>query len=91
MHRALIDSGKVAGSTPAFPPKLLERNDMTESTPLLTRMREMGIGDKVTVGIDLYGYNTVRRYACDLGLFLDRRYSTHLDRANRTYTITRVS
>ena len=91
MHRALIDSGKVAGSTPAFPPKLLDRNDMTESTPLLTRMREMGIGDKVTVGIDLYGYNTVRRYATDMSFTLARKFRSHLDRKSRTYTITRVS
>jgi hypothetical protein len=64
---------------------------MATDTPLLTRLREMNIGDKVTVSIDTYGYNTVRRYACDLGVFLDRRYSTHVNRADRTYTVTRLS
>ena len=41
--------------------------------------------------IDEYGYNTIRRYACDLGLYLDRQYSTHVNRAERTYTVTRKS
>lgn len=64
---------------------------MTTNAPLLTRLREMNIGDRVTVSIDEYGYNTVRRYACDLGTYLDRRYSTHVDRTDRTYTVTRLS
>ena len=51
----------------------------------------MNIGDRVTVSIDEYGYNTVRRYACDLGTYLDRRYSTHVNRTDRTYTVTRLS
>lgn len=64
---------------------------MTNETPLLTRVREMNVGDKITVPIEAYGHNTVRRYACDWGLYLGRKYSTHVDRINRTYTITRLS
>lgn len=54
-------------------------------------MREMAAGEAITVSIDEYGYNTIRRYACDLGLYLDRQYSTHVNRAERTYTVTRKS
>lgn len=68
----------------------MEKSEMN-TTPLLTRVREMNVGDSITVGIDDYGHNTVRRYACDWGLYLDRKYSTHVDRAARTYTITRLS
>jgi hypothetical protein len=60
-------------------------------TSLLNRIRELAVGDSVTVNVDEYGYNTVRRYASDCGLYLDRIYSTHLDRVNRTYTVTRKS
>ena len=91
MHRALIDSGKVAGSTPAFPPKLLERNDMTDNTPLLSRIRTMEVGDEITVSVDAYAYGTVRRYATDMSFTLARKFRSHLDRKSRTYTITRLS
>lgn len=51
----------------------------------------MNVGDRIEVSVDSYGYNTVRRYATDCGYMLERVYSTHLDRVNRTYTIIRHS
>lgn len=48
-------------------------------------------GAKLTVGIEEYSWNTLRRYACDWGLLYQRVYSVHVDRATRTYTITRKS
>jgi len=48
-------------------------------------------GDCLTVGIEDYSWNTIRRYACDWGLLYQRNYSVHLDRNTRTYTITRNS
>ena len=63
----------------------------TENTPLLTRVRAMNVGDKITGRIEDYSYGTVRRYACDMSYTLERNYSAHLNRANRTYTIVRNS
>lgn len=64
---------------------------MATTESLLTRVREMEVGDQITVPVSAYGYNTVRRYASDCGLYMERSYSTHLDRETRTFTIIRNS
>lgn len=51
----------------------------------------MEIGDKIVVPVDAYAYGTVRRYATDMSFALDRKFASHLDRASRTYIITRLS
>jgi hypothetical protein len=51
----------------------------------------MEIGDKIVVPVDAYAYGTVRRYATDMSFALDRKFASHLDRANRIYVITRLS
>lgn len=61
------------------------------SNTLLPRVKQMAVGDVLVVRVEDYAYNTVRRYACDLGLTLQRKYSVKLDRAARTYTVTRHS
>lgn len=58
---------------------------------LYTKVKTMEVGAVITVPVDGYSYNTVRRYASDFGLTFDRKYTCHLDRATRTYIITRVS
>lgn len=62
-----------------------------ERTGLYTKIKDMEVGAVVVVSVDDYSYNTVRRYASDFGLVFDRRYTCHVDRATRTYTITRKS
>ena len=47
-------------------------------------------GESITVPISEVGYTTVRSYASDLGFIYNRRYSAHRNRAERTYTITRI-
>lgn len=64
---------------------------MDTHTPLLTQVRTMNIGDKLIVPVDAYAYGTVRRYVTDMSFTLDRKFTSHLDRATRTYIITRVS
>ena len=51
----------------------------------------MEVGDKIVVPVDAYAYGTVRRYTTDMSFALDRKFVSHLDRATRTYTITRIS
>lgn len=52
---------------------------------------DMGVGQSLTISIDAIGYTTIRTYATDLGFAYNRRYTTTRSRADRTYTITRVS
>lgn len=63
----------------------------TNTNPLLPRVKQMNVGEAITVSIDEYAYNTLRRYACDLGMYYQRKFSVRLDRNARTYTITRKS
>jgi len=51
----------------------------------------MGVGEQITIPVDLVGYTTIRAYASDLGFAYRRKYSTHRNREERTYTITRTA
>lgn len=64
---------------------------MNTKDSLYKRIQLMEIGDIVTVSVDEYAYNTVRRYSSDFGLALNRKYTCHLDRASRLYNIHRLS
>ena len=44
---------------------------------------------KLIIPVDEVGYTTIRSYASDLGFAYQRKYSTHRNREERTYTITR--
>ena len=48
-------------------------------------------GESITVPVEQVGYTTIRGYASDLGFAYKRKYSTHRNRAERTYTITRIA
>lgn len=50
----------------------------------------MAPGESMVIPVDDYGYTTVRSYATDLGFAYERKYRTHRNRAERTYTITRI-
>lgn len=60
-------------------------------TPLLARIRAMQVGENITVPVNAYAYNTVRRYASDCNFLMERNYSVHMDRKARTFTVTRNS
>ena len=64
---------------------------MKETPGLYTQIKTLELGASVTVPVDGYSYNTVRRYASDFGLTLNRKYTCHLNRLARTFTITRLS
>ena len=61
-----------------------------ENTSFRSRIINMEKGESITVPISEVGYTTVRSYASDLGFAFNRRYSAHRNRAERTYTITRI-
>lgn len=48
-------------------------------------------GQSISIPVEEVGYTTIRSYASDLGFIYKRRYSTHRDRVERTYTITRIA
>lgn len=62
-----------------------------EMTSFRQRIINMEEGESITVPVEEVGYTTIRSYASDLGFSLMRRYSTHRNRAERTYTITRTA
>ena len=47
-------------------------------------------GESITISVTEVGYTTIRSYASDLGFAYKRKYSTHRNREERTYTITRI-
>ena len=61
-----------------------------ENTSFRARVINMEKGESITVPISEVGYTTVRSYASDLGFAFNRRYTAHRNRAERTYTITRI-
>lgn len=55
------------------------------------RIINMEAGESITIPVDVVGYTTIRGYASDLGFAYQRTYRTHRNRAERTYTITRIA
>lgn len=62
-----------------------------DKTSFRQRIIDMEIGESITISVDKVGYTTIRVYASDLGFAYKRKYSTHRNRAERTYTITRTA
>ena len=62
-----------------------------ETTSFRRRIIEMEIGDSFSIPVTEIGYTTIRGYASDLGFAYNRKYSTHRNREDRTYTIKRIS
>lgn len=54
------------------------------------RIIDMNRGESITISVEQVGYTTIRGYASDLGFAYRRKYSTHRNREERTYTITRI-
>ena len=61
-----------------------------ESTSFRQRIINMEMGESITISVEEVGYTTIRGYASDLGFAFNRKYSTHRNRVERTYTITRT-
>lgn len=55
------------------------------------RIINLEVGQSISIPVEEVGYTTMRSYASDLGFIYKRRYSTHRDRVERTYTITRIA
>lgn len=64
---------------------------MIDKTSFRQRVINLDRGESITISVDEVGYTTIRGYASDLGFAYNRRYSTHRNRAERTYTITRTA
>jgi hypothetical protein len=60
-----------------------------ETKSFRQRIIDLEIGEELTIPVDEVGYTTIRAYASDLGFAYQRTYSTHRNREERTYTITR--
>ena len=60
-----------------------------ESTSFRQRILNMAMGESIVIPVDEIGYTTIRTYASDLGFAFMRKYTTHRNRRERTYTITR--
>lgn len=52
-------------------------------------MEALGANASIVVSLDEYRYSTIKTNASMYGVELNRRYSTKLNRENRTCTITR--
>jgi len=61
-----------------------------EKESLRSRVLALAIGESLTVSLADYGYTTIRSYAYELGVGADRKFTTHRDRRERTYTILRI-
>ena len=62
-----------------------------ESKSFRQRIIDLEIGGRLIIPVDEVGYTTIRSYASDLGFAYQRKYSTHRNREERTYTITRTA
>ena len=62
-----------------------------EKTSFRQRILNMEMGESITIPIEEVGYTTIRSYASDLGFAYLRKYTTHRNRVDRTYTITRTA
>ena len=62
-----------------------------DNTSFRKKIIDMQRGESITISVEQIGYTTIRGYASDLGFAYKRRYSTHRNREDRTYTITRIA
>ena len=64
---------------------------MIERKSFRQQIIDLEKGEHITISVDVIGYTTIRSYASDLGFAYRRKYSTHRNREERTYTITRTA
>lgn len=63
---------------------------MENEKSLRQQIIDLGVEESLAVSLDTFGLATVRSYAYQLGLDLDRRYSTLTDSVSRVITLTRT-
>ena len=51
----------------------------------------MRVGETIVIPVADYSYTTIKSYASDLGFVYKRKYTSKRNRADRTYTISRLS
>ena len=66
-------------------------NKNMDNTSFRKKIIDMQRGESITISVEQIGYTTIRGYASDLGFAFQRKYSTHRNREDRTYTITRIA
>lgn len=66
-------------------------NKNMDNTSFRKKIIDMQRGESITISVEQIGYTTIRGYASDLGFAYKRKYSTHRNREDRTYTITRIA
>ena len=62
-----------------------------ENKSIRQRILDMKVGDRLTFPVTEVGYTTIRAYSSDRGFAVSRRYTTHRNREERSYTIERLS
>lgn len=60
-----------------------------EKQSIRQRVINLQEGESITIPVGEIGDATIRGYASELGFSLNRKYTTHRNRVDRTYTITR--
>lgn len=58
-------------------------------TSMRATLKALPVGGSCTIHFGSNSYTSIRNTACILGLEMGRQYSVHLDRAARTYEVTR--
>lgn len=62
-----------------------------ENKSFRQRVIDLEVGEAITIPVDVIGFTTIRYYATDLGFAYGRKYTTHRNRIDRTYTIQRIA
>lgn len=63
--------------------------ELVQKASVRATIAQMGVGETIGLACDIVSSNTVRGYAVTLGVELQRKYTVHLNRANRTFEVTR--
>ena len=62
-----------------------------ETKSFRQRILNLEIGDTLTIPVSMLAYTTIRSYSSDLGFAFERKFETHRNRKERTYTIKRTA
>lgn len=63
--------------------------ELVQKASIRATIAEMSVGEMIGLACDIVPANTLRHYASILSFEMNRRYSVHLNRSNRTYEIIR--
>ncbi len=63
--------------------------ELVQRLALGETLKSMDVGETVGFACDIMSSGNIRSMASFIGIQLDRKYSVHLNRENRTYEVTR--